>query len=99
MRNVLVLLGAVTWTPVEGHPGPRRPLLHPENMAPNSGTPRPRAHVCERFPFELALRRPPPSSSSSTTDDGDDVDPFTEGGGPRREGPRKAGAGMQVDCV
>ena len=44
VRRALVPLDAATWTPVEGHPGARRPVLHPQNMAPeNCAPPGPRA--------------------------------------------------------
>ena len=44
VRRALVPLDAATWTPVEGHPSARRPVLHPQNMAPeNCAPPGPRA--------------------------------------------------------
>ena len=44
VRRALVPRDAATWTPVEGHPSARRPVLHPQNMAPeNCAPPGPRA--------------------------------------------------------
>ena len=44
VRRALVPQDAATWTPVEGHPSARRPVLHPQNMAPkNCAPPGPRA--------------------------------------------------------
>ena len=48
--------------PCGGHPGPRRSVLHPQNMAPKNGAPPgPCDFFVQRFPFELVA----PSFSSS----------------------------------